>query len=221
MKNDTYRQEFIQTCKNLAYKNGVTEQLLFRDWVSSSALFCSAIVTSNFNPELSAKREKTASQITNKYSKEVQAWFLIALHNFFTEMEQDPRDILGEIYMTIGAGDKGKAQFFTPFNVAGAMNTMNEIKEGDSVMDPSVGSGVMLVAAVKKAKELGYNLNEMEFYGQDLDELCCFMAFLQMEALEVDAVICNDDTLTDPLSDDTPPEHMYVTSMRVLKVNAA
>ena len=105
-------------------------------------------------------------------------------------------DYLGEVYMELGSRSKHQAfgQFFTPMNVTEMMAAMQlgdvresiegARKEGRriSVMDPTCGSGAMLLGAKRRiVGEVGLDgLRWFEFYGIDIDPVCVKMCQVQM-----------------------------------------
>jgi hypothetical protein len=106
-------------------------------------------------------------------------------------MHDEPQDLLGKIYQTIGANDKRFAQYFTPDSVAAAMAQMSLAgmqrsmfcKEGGaSICEPCVGSGTMLIQSVLAvhASFGTWGTQRLTLVGIDLDVTCCRMAVLQL-----------------------------------------
>ena len=101
----------------------------------------------------------------------------------------ETRDVLGEIYSQIGGLSKGLSQVFTPNHIAKMMANMildlkdNKLKENEyiTVLDPTCGSGVLLVGAVNtlESKKINYE-DKVLFIGQDLDFICVCMTYIQM-----------------------------------------
>lgn len=100
-------------------------------------------------------------------------------------------DLLGVIYMDLGShySRAAMAQYFTPKPVADLMAGLNCPSElpGDRllrVLEPSAGSGVMLLAMLERIVELhGIEaLRRVSVTGIDLDQLCCRMAAVQILA---------------------------------------
>ena len=83
-------------------------------------------------------------------------------------------DAFGDLFMEhLSFGKNG--QFFTPQPICDMISQM-QIKEtlnGQSVCDPTCGSGRMLLAAAKINPKLS-------FYGSDIDLLCCKMTVLNL-----------------------------------------
>ena len=109
-------------------------------------------------------------------------------------------DILGEYYELNLSKKKGKGQFFTPWPICQFMascladeNTF-ERDEPLRIIDPSCGSGRMLLAGAK------YNGTQQEYYGIDIDHTCVKMTAINLflngifhgEVMCADALMPND-----------------------------
>ena len=95
----------------------------------------------------------------------------------------DDGDPLGDVYMSaISFGEHG--QYFTPYSMASMMAeiTLPEIEDGQTVLDPSCGSGVMLIVAGKRNPRA-------VLYGIDLDERCAKMCALNLMLREYSGVV--------------------------------
>lgn len=97
-------------------------------------------------------------------------------------------DVLGPVYMEVRSNWKGSAlgQFFTPWSLC-LLNAKliigDNYKPGMTVHDPCVGSASMLLAArAHVAQEAGREMaSRMRCSGQDIDPLCCDMAWIQLQ----------------------------------------
>jgi len=85
-----------------------------------------------------------------------------------------PADVLGRAYEYLikkfadDAGAKA-GEFFTPPEVVDALVRMLEPQPGDSVYDPTCGSGGMLVHAADYLRENGHKATEARYFGQELN----------------------------------------------------
>jgi type I restriction-modification system DNA methylase subunit len=84
-------------------------------------------------------------------------------------------DILGSYYETHLA-DKKMSQYFTPYPIARFMAEINDINQekASSIIDPSCGSGRMLLAAAETGGK------HHKFYGIDLSHYCVKMTVINM-----------------------------------------
>ncbi|GAC1651498.1 MAG: hypothetical protein NVS4B9_42050 [Ktedonobacteraceae bacterium] len=101
------------------------------------------------------------------------------------------QDILGAVYMELGQSDRRFGQYFTPWPVARLMAGINlgdlrPLEPGQPplrFLEPCVGSGVLILAAVETIEERCPGMiarGEVEFYGMDIDPVCVKMARLNM-----------------------------------------
>lgn len=107
------------------------------------------------------------------------------------EMQKTNEDILGQVYMEWNQSNKYHGQFFTPKHVASMMASMLSPK--GRILDPSCGSGVMLVEAIKtmESEALGNSV----FYGQDIDLTCVKMCALNLLFFNVNGFVIWGDSL--------------------------
>lgn len=99
-------------------------------------------------------------------------------------------DLLGEIYMDLASrySQRSMGQYFTPKPIASLMAAMQSgpaAMPADRmlrVIEPSVGSGVMLLAMLEQVVERHgpRALRQLSLTGIDLDGLCCRMAAAQL-----------------------------------------
>jgi type I restriction-modification system DNA methylase subunit len=109
-----------------------------------------------------------------------------ALDLLLSSAEREYVDVLGLVYMGLGAHDKRFGQFFTHPNIAAFMaEALIGAAESPPrrIIDPACGSGVMLLAyagAVARRWPELIARNEIEFIGIDSDEVCASMARLNL-----------------------------------------
>ena len=184
---------------------------LYRKWLENVWAFLNA------GHDLQSFREKL-----DKYNHKEGSEFG-RLFNLYTDaVEQMPfRDILGEIFMKLDVNSVRSGQFFTPQPIAEMMAGMQFSREsfeervkdkGEvTVMDPAVGSGVMLLAFAKVVHdELGRpGVNKLRLYGMDIDERCVLMCRIQLRMNGLDAfgrMACLLNNMTEAKAVITQPE---------------
>lgn len=114
--------------------------------------------------------------------------------------EKEIGDILGELFMTLGIANNFTGQFFTPFPVAclTAELTASEkdFTERQSVLDPCVGGGSMLLALCKVLLDKGINYQDkLTAVAKDIDLRCVKMTYIQLSLVGVMARVVHGDTL--------------------------
>lgn len=98
----------------------------------------------------------------------------------------------------------GNGEFFTPLNIAGMLSLMVTPQPGESISDPTCGTGGMLTeAAAAVHKEFGYapdgHRQPMFFHGTDINHRLVLWTRINMAAWGyANAVIMHRDALRDP-----------------------
>ena len=114
-------------------------------------------------------------------------------------------DLLGAAYEYLikyfadSAGKKG-GEFYTPTEVVELLVLLIDPKEGMSILDPTVGSGGMLIRSKKHVQEIGGDPRNLELAGQELNGgtwAICKMNMLLHGIRSAD--IRHGDTLKEPL----------------------
>ncbi|MCH8535637.1 MAG: type I restriction-modification system subunit M [Flavobacteriaceae bacterium] len=108
--------------------------------------------------------------------------------DFRPSLWEGKEDILGEAYMYLlekfasGAGKKG-GEFFTPSEVSTLLAKLVAPKEGDRLLDPTCGSGSLLIKVAEETKDKeGNPTHNFAIYGQEsngdtwaLSKMNCFL----------------------------------------------
>lgn len=201
----------IRMIGRAAYKTSIHEFLA--DIFELGALAVSNQLNT-FNRELFDKREKAYLSIINKYDKDTrflirdifnEIWKLISSQHFFGV---GYNDYLGEIYMRSETSSKHAGQFFTPYNLSKmcAKTAIDAEKvekciEADKILtfhEPTCGSGGMIIAAADVLyNDYQFNISRNMFVEcGDIDRRCVHMAYLQLSAAGIPAVIYHRDGLS-------------------------
>ena len=173
---------------------------IFMDWIQ-----CVALTISNSLQQIHDKvwqsREESYKRIMEKYTKEERERFPEMLAWLVEELEDNPRDVLGEVFMKSGMGSDAGGQFFTPYNISQmvARLVVDPKEEKITLNEPSCGSGGTIIAAAMELREMGVNYQKcMEVVAQDLDWRCVYMCYVQCSYLGINAICVQGDTLCDP-----------------------
>ena len=115
-----------------------------------------------------------------------------------------PNDELGQGYEFLikkFADDSGHtaAEFYTNRTVVQLMTLLMDPKPGESIYDPTCGSGGMLLSCVNKLKEEGKEYRSLKLFGQELNLMTSAIARMNMflHGIE-DFKIVRGDTLKHP-----------------------
>lgn len=113
-------------------------------------------------------------------------------------------DVLGNSYEYLlrqfaDVSGKKAGEFFTPRAVVRLLTRILDPQPTDSVYDPAVGSGGMLVEAANEVIEAGGSVRQMRFYGQEVNLTTSAIARMNLYLHDIeDARIRRADTLRDP-----------------------
>lgn len=155
-------------------------------------------------------REKRYCDIANKYKEPELLKMVEIKEELVACFDEEMGDILGEVYMESGAGNKYTGQFFTPFHVSEltAATTIPKDYKGNEVLrihEPSAGAGGMIIASAKILRDMGLNYQKcMKVVAQDLDWLAVYMCYVQLSLYGIDAIVVQGDTLQDPYHEGFP-----------------
>lgn len=115
-----------------------------------------------------------------------------------------PHDIMGEGYEYLikkFADDSGHtaAEFYTNRTVVKLMTQITDPQPGESIYDPTCGSGGILLSAALHLKEQGKEYRTLKLYGQELNLITSAIARINMFMHNVDEfLIVQGDTLDSP-----------------------
>jgi type I restriction enzyme M protein len=115
-----------------------------------------------------------------------------------------PHDIMGEGYEYLikkFADDSGHtaAEFYTNRTVVKLMTLITNPQPGESIYDPTCGSGGILLSAALHLKEEGKEYRTLKLYGQELNLITSAIARINMFMHNVDEfLIVQGDTLDSP-----------------------
>lgn len=190
---------------------------IFYDWIQQSAL---AIQNSCYlvHNKLWHDREQLYIDTAKKYTeKELEnfAQMFVWLGEALTE---DLTDVLGQVYMESGMGNKYTGQFFTPFHLselcARTRIDLNRLPETGRIQlnEPSCGGGGMIIETCKVLREAGFDYQRrLDVVAQDLDWKGVYMTYLQLSLIGCRAVVVQGDTLAEPYTYNYPPERIMRT----------
>ncbi len=188
---------------------------VFCDWVE-----CSAIAIQNScrlsRDKLRTAREEQYRQTIRPYGKD-GVLFDEMLGLMTMGLADGPHDILGEVYMKVGIGNKNTGQFFTPFHISymrAKMAVMDEDGNREITLnEPSCEAGGMIIATARALMDKGVNYQRcLEVVAQDLDWIAVYMCYIQLSLLGISATVVQGDTLSNPyIPGQTAPECVFYT----------
>lgn len=209
------KKEIIRSIKELSGK--YSEYEVFRDWVEASAIMMQN-ATVLIHDDTWEKREAEFNRIMKRYSpseqKKIAKMFAELVYTFETE---GPGDVLGEIYMEAGCGNRNTGQFFTPYHLSeltAQVALLKDVSEKKPLImnEPSCGGGGMIIAAAGVLKNRGLNYQKcMKVVAQDLDWNSVYMTYVQLSLLGIKAVVAQGNTLEEVYHRGFPKERVFKT----------
>ena len=193
--------EIVKILNNMAGKYPANK--IFNDWITMYALAiangCKVI-----HDEIWESREAEYKNIARKYKKE--EWknieTMCMLLNEALSIQEF--DVLGDIYMREGYGERRTKQYYTPFEISelsARIITNQEYEKTMKVHEPTCGSGSMIIAIAKEMRRKGQNYQDkMQVFAQDLDWNNVYMTYIQLSLLNIKAVVIQGDTLEEPFN---------------------
>lgn len=190
---------------------------IFTDWTKALALSISNC-TDLFQRKVWQDREEQYLAIAQKHGEKTMDGFAELTAMLTIALDEEIYDVLGNVYMQGGFGNKTTGQFFTPFNLT-LMTAQLTVPQDISyenplkLCEPCTGAGAMIIAAVRVLKDRGLNPQRcMYVTAQDLDWKGVYMTYVQLSLLGIKAVVAQGDTLTEPYnSRNYPPERVLYT----------
>lgn len=190
---------------------------VFTDWCTMMAISISN-ASDIFDTRERRERENLFQSISSKYGSDNLDKFAEMMAYLIETLEENPRDVLGEVYMRGGFGSKTTGQFFTPYHLSELFARLcyeDPVRAEDGkihVNEPSCGGGGMIIAYAMELKEKGIDYQrEMEVIAQDLDWNCVYMCYVQLSLMGISAVVVQGDTLGEPYSKETPEYRVLYT----------
>ena len=200
--------EFIKQIRALCHRHPIHR--VFRDFAEMSAL---ALADSVDLSPMREKREARYMEIIKAYSPEELRGFsqLLDLLVDLLEAEARPADVLGVLFHELELHNKWKGQFFTPQSLSDMM-ALILTSDGHAesierqgfvrVLEPTCGSGTMLLSQAYALREKGLNpQTQMHATAIDIDSLCVNMTFIQLSLWHIPAIVRHGNSLTDEVWD--------------------
>lgn len=183
----------------------------WRDFV-----YCAAATIAQNTPTgpRHSEREERYRHVMAKYDTErrLKMAKLLSILCMITEEETRQgafEDYMGDLFMRLELYSAMNGQFFTPFHVCrlmAKMETGNLITQIDrqgwvSVNEPACGAGATMIAIAEAMHSRGVEWQKCVFFtGQDLDETCALMCYIQLSLLGCAGYVHIGNTLAAPVN---------------------
>ena len=196
MNKKDYVKEFISKLSNLDRSKSVST--VFNDFLTLSC--CSLAQTVYRSKNLEQKYLSTIKTYTKEQAEE----FSKLLAFLVLGLEQEPRDLLGQVFMSLNLGSQANGQYFTPYSVCKFMAEINfaEIESFQNnqlitLSEPCCGSGALIIAFAQTLREHNINYQQKLFVEAiDISEMCFKMTYIQLSLLGIPAKVIQGDSLS-------------------------
>lgn len=196
MNKKDYVKEFISKLSNLDRSKSVST--VFNDFLTLSC--CSLAQTVYRSKNLEQKYLSTIKTYTKEQAEE----FSKLLAFLVLGLEQEPRDLLGQVFMSLNLGSQANGQYFTPYSVCKFMAEINfaEIESFQNnqlitLSEPCCGSGALIIAFAQTLREHNINYQQNLFVEAiDISEMCFKMTYIQLSLLGIPAKVVQGDSLS-------------------------
>lgn len=188
--------------KKLRANTGATDMhTVFGDFCAMAA----AAIRNRVDAHGFQEREDDYERMKARYTDEQMTRFAEVLALVTLELEENPRDVLGEIYMQLEISSREQGQFFTPYSVCQLMAGM---QFGDAaerlqatafltLYEPACGAGAMVIAAAQRLKAQGVNYQQqLHVTADDLSLTAVHMSYVQFSLLGIPALVNHRNSLT-------------------------
>lgn len=209
---------FKQTFRQLAPYRHRYE--VFRDFVTMAA--CSL----HNGIHKDEAREEEYLRIIGQYKPDDQQAFPKLFAQLVAALDEEPRDILGPLYMELEIANKDAGQFFTPPELSELMAQMTFAQELGKLEtqpfitagEPAAGAGGMILALVKVMITAGHNPAEkLWVQAIDVDRMAVLMCYIQLSLWNVPAEVIVGNTLSWDIREVwyTPAHHLGLWKYRL------
>ncbi|MGW0898617.1 N-6 DNA methylase [Streptomyces goshikiensis] len=148
-----------------------------------------------------------------------------------TEMERDPSDVLGRLYMELELGNERLGQYYTPYDIAQLIAEMqiDSIVEQVStrgfadLYEPTCGAGAFIIALSQAMLEHGLNpQTQLHVTAEDIAPQATHMIYVHLALLHIPTVVRRRDILTLETFDAWPtPAHVLGNWSQKIRVARA
>lgn len=186
-KQKNERIGLAKALENVSHRNNLSQ--VFNDFLM--------MVVCAFSLE---RMEPRYMEIAKRYDKEEMLRFADTLGEMVLEYEHVGfdygwDDIIGKLFEEVNSSSQASnmGQFFTPKTICDLMARINDYGDGESIIDPTCGSGRNLIAHCRLKPGNRYKY----FYtGSDLDERCVNMSVINFVMFGMKGVIIHMNALS-------------------------
>ena len=215
---DAALADFKKTFRELApYKHRYE---VFKDFVTMAACSLHNAVHKD------ETREQEYLRIIGQYKPDDQKAFPKLLAQLVAALDEEPRDVLGPLYMELEIASKDQGQFFTPPDLSEMMARLTFAPEMEKLEtqpfitagEPAAGAGGMILALVKVMTQAGHDPSrKLWVQAIDVERLAALMCYIQLSLWNVPAEVIVGNTLSWDIREVwyTPAHHLGMWKHRL------
>lgn len=194
--------EFVRAFNGIAHHRHRYE--VWRDFITMSGLMVQNSMRQFMPTERFQALEEEFLALQKRYDKEEKTEFSQLFARLVTLLDEEPYDVLGQLYMELELGNTNAGQFFTPPEVSELMARLgygDELKELKkpfiTLQEPACGAGGMVLAFVKVMLSHGHNpLHHLWVQAIDVDRTAALMCYIQMSLWGIPGAVVVGNTLS-------------------------
>jgi hypothetical protein len=226
---DAALADFKATFRQLApYKHRYE---VFRDFVTMAACALHNGLHQGSSPETwpepAQEREQEYLSIIKAYKPDDQRAIPKLFAFLVAALDEEPRDVLGPLYMELEIASKDQGQFFAPPELSEMMARMTVAPDLVSKLEhqpfitagePACGAGGMILALVKVMTEAGYDpARKLWVQAIDVERMAALMCYIQLSLWNVPAEVIVGNTLSWEIREVwyTPAHHLHLWKYRL------
>jgi len=171
-------------------------------------------------------REQEYLRIIGQYKPDDQKAFPKLLAQLVAALDEEPRDVLGPLYMELEIASKDQGQFFTPPDLSEMMARLTFAPEMEKLEtqpfitagEPAAGAGGMILALVKVMTQAGHDpARKLWVQAIDVERLAALMCYIQLSLWNVPAEVIVGNTLSWDIREVwyTPAHHLGMWKYRL------
>jgi type I restriction-modification system DNA methylase subunit len=215
---DAALADFKTTFRELApYKHRYE---IFKDFVTMAACSLHNAVHKD------ETREQEYLRIIGQYKPDDQKTFPKLLAQVVAALDEEPRDVLGPLYMELEIASKDQGQFFTPPDLSEMMARLTFAPEMEKLEtqpfitagEPAAGAGGMILSLVKVMTQAGHDPSrKLWVQAIDVERLAALMCYIQLSLWNVPAEVIVGNTLSWEIREVwyTPAHHLGMWKYRL------
>ena len=204
-KEKGHKEKLIDEIQMLAQSKGVnTVFTTFLEITANS-------IAAQMDPEHAEIREARYGEIASGMTPETleaYARMFGQLCLAVLERQDDPCDILGDIYHKLRLNNEWSGQFFTPDHISRLMAELATpvIENPDhespvTISEPACGSGTLILGAVWVMQKQQFDFQHKSFFvAQDIDFLAGMMCYIQLSLMGCPGYVVIDDSISHPIT---------------------